>query len=374
MGEVTTCGLCGAPYLVPLLDLGVQPLAERYGDGPAYPLRLVRCRSCTLVQLDYIVPQGELFPADHLYATGNTAAMRKHFAELAALIALDTSPDDVIVDIGANDGTLLRALGGRGTLIAVEPTAQARKIPAPVTVYEKFFTAGLASQIRDEHGPAAVIIACNVLAHVGWPHDFMSGVALLLRDNGVFITENHDLSSVTDDMQIDTVYHEHLRYYDLVTLGRLLAGHGLAVCHSKRIDVHGGSFRVRATRGTVQDLQVRADAAALQLRGLLRSLTAGGAAVYGVGATTRATPLIHFTGIAPYISCVCELLGSQKIGHMIPGTAIPIVDEAKLIADQPAYALLFSWHIAGDIMRSLRRAGYTGKFIVPLPAPRIVDG
>jgi len=371
MGRVTACGLCGSPYLAQILDMGMQPLAEQYGRGPEYPLRLVRCRSCTLVQLDYIVPYTELFAPGHPYAAGNSAERRRHAQELAAVIR--TRADDTLVDIGANDGTSLAAFGGRCRLIAVEPTDQARKIGPPVIVYQKFFTSGLAMSIRDTYGPVQVVTAYNVLAHVPEPHDFMTGVATLLSDGGTFITENHDLSAVTSGLQIDTVYHEHLRYYDLVTLGRLLADHGLAVWDSQQIPAHGGSFRVRA--GHVDTgLQHRADTVKDRLAALLAMLTSGGCPVYGVGAATRATPLMHFTGADAYLTCVCEIAGSEKIGKMMPGTTVPIVDEKKLIEDQPPYALLFAWHIAGDVMGSLRAAGYEGKFIIPLPQPRIVSG
>lgn len=371
MGKVIACGLCGSPYLLPMLDLGVQPLAEQYDDdGSRYPLRLVRCRSCTLVQLDYIVPATEVFAPDHPYAAGNSAERRRHARELADLIG--TRADDTIVDIGANDGTSLAAFGGRCRLIAVEPTRQARKIKPPILVFEKFFTSGLAQRIRHIYGTVQVVTAYNVLAHVPDPHDFMTGVAILLGENGMFITENHELGAVTSGLQIDTVYHEHLRYYDLVTLGRLLADHGLVVCDSQQIPAHGGSFRVRASKPDA-GLQHRADVVKDRLVALLAMLTDGGAAVYGVGAATRATPLMHFTGADAYLTCVCEIAGSEKIGKMMPGTMVPIVDEKKLIEDQPPYALLFAWHIADDVMRSLRTAGYTGKFIIPLPQPRIIN-
>ncbi len=348
----------------------MQPIAEHYGSGPAYPLRLVRCRSCTLVQLDYIVPAPDLFPAEHPYAAGNSAERRRHASELASLIR--TRADDTIVDIGANDGTSLAAFEGRCRLIAVEPTDQARKIQPPVIVYQKFFSFGVASRIRETYGPVQIVTAYNVLAHVPDPHDFMTGVAILLSDGGTFITENHDLSAVTNGMQIDTVYHEHLRYYDMVTLGRLLSDHGFAVLDSARIPAHGGSFRVRAAKPD-SDLQRRADLVKERLVALLSMLTDGGCAVYGVGAATRATPLMCFTGADRFLTCVCEPAGSEKIGRMMPGTQIPIVDEKKLIEDQPPYALLFAWHIAEDVINSLCADGYKGKFIIPLPQPRIVN-
>jgi hypothetical protein len=226
MAEILRCGSCGEHDLAPVLDMGMQPLAE-HDNGERYPLKLVRCTNCTLVQLSYIPDQHEMFPPDHPYATGNTRAMRDHFGELADKVLYRTSPEDLIVDIGANDGTFLTACPDALRRIAVEPTNQAAKCrKKDLTTWQKFFTSGLAREILGYAGPAKVITACNVLAHVPDPHDFLTGVLTLLADDGVFITENHDWASIANGMQIDTVYHEHLRYYSVSSLSRLLAGHG----------------------------------------------------------------------------------------------------------------------------------------------------
>lgn len=365
------CGLCGASYLSPVLNLGSQPLAEAYGkDSPRYPLRLVRCQACTLVQLDDPPDQRALFPEDHPYAVGDTLANWEHFAELARLAGSLLSAGDLVADIGANDGTFLSMFDLGTVTVAVEPTRQAEKINADA-VYHEFFTAGTAQRIRDEQGRASVVTACNVLAHVPDPHDFMSGVMILLEDDGVFITENHDLRSVTEGLQIDTVYHEHLRYWDVSTLSRLLAMHGLAVTGYEPVRRHGGSFRVTARRVMHGDLQARAVYAAQELRKLLDTLTRGGDEVFGVSAATRATPLLHYAGIGQYLTYVCEVEGSSKIGLTMPGTDIPIVPDRVLIEEQPQYALLFCWHIRDTVIPRLREAGYRGRFIVPLPHPEV---
>jgi hypothetical protein len=187
----------------------------------------------------------------------------------------------------------------------------------------------------------------------------------------VFVTENHDVVSVLDGLQIDTVYHEHLRYYSITSLSRLLGMHGFVVTAVQKIDTHGGSFRTFARRPR-RGLEKRAADAACRLRVLLAQANAEGP-VYGIGATTRATPLIHYARIAGRLACVCEVAGSEKIGLAMPGTGIPVVDEAKLIADQPPYALLLSWHIADSIIPALRVKGYRGKFILPLPEARVLD-
>jgi hypothetical protein len=186
------------------------------------------------------------------------------------------------------------------------------------------------------------------------------------------VTENHDLRSIIDGLQIDTVYHEHLRYYDIVSLGRLLSMHGLAITEVLNVPVHGGSFRVTARRIGYGDLQQRAVDAASDLYSMCRDLRTAGHRIYGVGAATRATPLMWFAGIGPFLDCVTEVETSEKIGLTMPGTNLPIVPDAKLIADQPEYALLFSWHIAATVIPKLRAAGYAGKFIIPLPKPEII--
>lgn len=370
MGEIGGCGICGSPELNVILDLGEQPLAER--DSKPYPLTLVQCLVCSLVQLNYIVDQVDVFPAGHPYATGNTRPLREHFAWLAAELEAGMADGDLVVDVGCNDGTLLAGFTDRVRRLGVEPTDQAAKCAAQgIQVWQNYFTAEVGHGIRHLSGPAKVVTACNVLAHVPDVHDFMAGVTDMLDDDGVFVTENHALSSITEGLQIDTVYHEHLRYYSVSSLSRLLAMHGLDVATVTRIPTHGGSLRVTA-RKVSGDLDARALLAAAKLNQLVMQAKASGP-VYGVGAATRATPLIHFAGLTHAIDCVCEVASSEKIGMLMPGTSIPVVDEVRLIEDQPPHALLFSWHIAGALIPKLRQMGYKGKFIIPLPEPEISD-
>lgn len=383
-GEVKACGGCGATadHLSLLLDMGLQPLPEALGNTRRYPLKLMRCLVCSLVQLDYIPDPAQVFKKSHPYSTGNSAALREHYGELAREVATHLLVDDVVVDIGANDGTFLRSFpGSLGhpalKLVAVEPTNQIRKPAtygnqAPLTVYQEFFSSRLAVQIREEQGPAKVVTACNVLAHVPYPHDFMEGVRTLLADDGLFITENHDVASVLDGLQIDTVYHEHLRYYSPATLAFLLERHGFRIESQVSADTHGGSFRTCA-RLPKPDFTRRASVAATALRAMLWKFREDRKTVYGVSAATRATPLIHYAGIQDMITACGEVPGSDKIGTKIPGTQIPVVDEQALIDNQADYALLFNWHMAGKVIPKLREAGYEGKFIVPLPEPRVLD-
>lgn len=368
---ITECGLCGSDELSLILDLGQQPIAERFDDDQTYPLQLLKCRSCSLAQLSFIVDQEILFPPGHPYASGNTRALVDHFRDLAATVARPLRAGDLVVDIGANDGTFLSSFTPVVRRLAVDPTDQVRKCGKHgIIVRQGFFTAAMAREILDEHGEAQLITASNVLAHVPDPHDFMAGVADLLAPGGRFVTENHALESITDGLQWDTVYHEHLRYYSVQSLSKLLGMHGMQVMDAERIPLHGGSFRTYATmRG--DGLASYAANSAAQLRLFLEAL--GPVSIYGIGAATRAVPLIHYARIAPFLTCVCEVPSSDKIGCMMPGTNIPVVPEAKLFADQPPYALLFPWHLADRLAPALRAEGYTGKFIVPLPKARFAD-
>jgi hypothetical protein len=374
---VTACGLCQRgfdPYVAPVLDLGYQPLAEDMRAGaPRYPLRLLRCKFCDLVQLDFIVNQREVFKPDHTYSSGNSNALHAHFQALADELRenMELGPNDVIVDIGANDGTFL-SKSLRGFRVGIEPTNQINGAISSGRVqkaYREFFTSTLAGQVRRECGEAKLVTATNVLAHVPDPHDFLEGVKTLLADDGVFVTENHDVQSVLDG-QIDTVYHEHIRYYSRKTLRRLLEMHDFEILEERPIPTHGGSFRTYARKKRT-DLQGQSDAAAKKLREMLEAIPPY-EHIYGIGATTRASTLIHFAKIQKYIECVCEVSISDKLGKVMPGTEISIVDEECLFRDQPAYAVLFSWHMADVIIPKLREKGYRGHIIVPLPEPRVL--
>jgi hypothetical protein len=202
--------------------------------------------------------------------------------------------------------------------------------------------------------------------------------------------------SLIETLQYDTIYHEHLRHYSLTSLAYLLKMHGLEVIHAKGIPTHGGSIRVYAARAgkypvrptvaPILEQEARELApeklssfknqvvqTKIDLFALLRDIKAKGQRVYGIGAPSRASTLINYVGLDDGIlDCVLEIKGSYKIGKYIPGTVVPVLDESRLFEDQPEYAMLLSWHIADELIPKLTARGYKGKFIVPLPQPRVV--
>ncbi len=403
---VECCQVCGSEKLDDVLSLGYMPpvnqmvpIGEVPRQQPWFPTHLLHCRQCDLVQLGLAVDPVIIFPPEYPYTSGTTKVLRDNFADLqresAAMLGL--RPDDLVVDIGSNDGTLLSNFKNVGNrVLGIEPTdvgdiANSRGIPT----VKYYFGSEAARKVKAEHGPARVVTAANCFAHMEEVHAIVDGIMEMLGDNGVFISESHYLIGLLDTLQYDTVYHEHLRYYSLTSLKYLLEMHDLEVFHARPIPSHGGSIRVYAARRgqyKVQDsvaqmlaAEPKGEAMAkrlaafrnevvlskLRLLSMIRDLKEKGARIVGISAPSRASTLVNYVGLDEgLIDYVCEIPGSLKIGKCMPGTGIPVVDEARLFADQPDCAIIFSWHIADELAPKLRAKGFRGQFITPLPKPR----
>jgi hypothetical protein len=405
---VDECQVCGNRDLESVLFLGYLPpvnqmrtIGERPHEQPAYPAELLRCPQCQLVQIGLIVDPAILFPPEYPYTSGTTRILRENFAELQreATPLLNLTGSELVVDIGSNDGTLLQNFHVAGhPVCGVEPTLMANLAnQRGIRSIMSFFGPAAAARVVKECGKAQVVTATNVFAHIEGIHEIVDSVLAMLDDDGVFITESHYLMSLIETLQYDTIYHEHLRHYSLESVAYLLNMHGLEVIHAKRIPTHGGSIRVYAARKgtrqvlpTVQQvLDTEHEAGALadrlqafkhrvalskvQLHALFEDLIAKEARVYGVGAPSRASTLINYVGLdRELLDCVVEVKDSYKVGKYMPGTLVPVVDEARLFEDQPEYALLLSWHIADELIPKLTGRGFKGGYIVPLPTPRII--
>ena len=251
--------------------------------------------------------------------------------------------------------------------------------------------------ILNKFGKAKVITATNVFAHIENINDLMGNVLRILETDGVFITESHYLMPLLKEVQYDTIYHEHLRYYSLLSLSYLFNKFNLSIFHAKKIPTHGGSIRVYAARKgkfktykSVKKIlseekkflnwksfnKFRNDVvkAKIDLYKILNKIVKRKCKVYGIGAPSRASTLINYLGLTnEIIQNVCEIDGSYKIGNYMPGTNIPIISEKNLYIENPEYALLLSWHISKELIFNLRKKGFKGKFIIPLPKPRIIS-
>ena len=405
---VECCQICGYEPLENVLSLGYMPpvnqmvkIGEVPHQQPWFPTPLLHCRNCDLVQLGLAVDPVIIFPAEYPYTSGTTKLLRDNFIDLCAESSamLGLGKDDLVVDIGSNDGTLLSNFQNAGhRVLGIEPTdvgriAQGRGIPT----MQRYFSLDAAREAKRLHGAARVVTAANCFAHIEDVHAIVDGIVDLLAPGGVFISESHYLIPLLDKLQYDTIYHEHLRYYSLTSLKHLLELHGLEVFHARPIPSHGGSIRVYAARGgtkTVCDsvatmltaepkreamvqrlARFRRDVVLSKLRliSLLRGFKEKGARIAAISAPSRASTLVNYVGLDEgIIDYCCEIAGSLKIGMYMPGTGIPVVEEARLFADQPDCALIFSWHIAEELAPKLRAKGFRGEMITPLPEPRVL--
>ena len=404
---VESCQVCGngtlesvifIDYLPPVNTM--PPIGTRPAEQPAYPAEVLRCPKCELVQLGLVVDPNILFPPSYPYTSGTTKILRENFAELyrEVMATYPIGKEDLVVDIGSNDGTLLGNFHDGGhRVLGIEPT-NAGKIAQKkgITTMISFFTKDAASKAVKKYGKAKIVTAANVFAHIENPSAVVKSIVSMLDKDGIFISESHYWVALLETLQYDTIYHEHLRYYSLTALKYLLEMHGLEVIRAKRIPTHGGSIRVySAKKGTrtvhesvkqILDHEKQALSqeslarfrkgvvdSKLALLAMLKDIKQRGERIYGIGAPSRSSTLINYVGLNDGIlDAVLEISGSYKIGKYVPGTVVPVLDEKLLFEKPPEYALLFSWHIADELIPKLRARGYQGRFIVPLPEPRIV--
>lgn len=408
VGHITHCQICGESALERIFSLGHHPpvhghLTEEMLHEPeiTYPLNWCRCPRCGLLQLDFAVDPRILFSEEYPYHTGMTMMLVRACRALAEQMtrSLHLGNADLAVDIGSNDGTLLQGFKELGVrTLGVEPSgvakvAQRRGIPT----MQDFFTERVARAIVAQYGHAKVITATNVFAHVNNLYELLAGIDALLDPEGVFVSDSQYLMDIVGKLELDTIYHEHLRFYALRPLLEMCARAGMSLVDAERTNAAGGSIRVFIMRGNhpqsvrmqallkdeddaglsrrevYDEFASRAIRAAQRLRALLLACKEEGARIAGVGAPARSNTLLNFARIGPdLLSYAGERAGSPKIGLYTPGMHIPVVDEARIVEEQPEYALILSWHIGEELMSKLREKGYRGRFIMPLPEPRIV--
>ena len=410
LGRLHNCQICSSANLEQILDLGHQApcdslLTQAQMDQPEaqYPLRLVRCGDCGLVQIDYVVDPTVLFHKEYPYRSGITATLTQNLHRTTQVIVetYKLKPGSLTVDIGSNDGTLLQGFKNQGMRpLGIEATNIAQiAIRNGIETVQAFFSEAVGRQLTKSHGQAMAITATNMFAHVNNLGDLMRGVDALLAPGGVFVTESHYLLDLLETNQFDSIYHEHLKYYSIRPLIELMRSYDFSVTDVERIPNYGGSIRVYAEKGVNRPMSPRMkDLLALEaqsglnaperyvrfaeevrenklaLQELLLSLKRQGKPVPGIGCPGRSSTLLNYCGVDPdWMPYIAEQSTSLKLGMFLPGTHVPIVDEKRLFEEQPEYAMILSWHYAAPIIRKLREAGLRSKIIVPLPHVQIVE-
>lgn len=396
--------------MLPIISLGHQApcdslLWPKQLNEPerTYPLNLMLCASCSLVQIDYAVAAEELFFPEYPYRSGITPALVSNLKKTGPTIVnrFNVPRNTLAVDIGSNDGTLLSGFKEADMkVLGVEPTNISRIANENgIETIQAFFYEGLAKNIIRTHGKAEVVTAANMFAHVSKLGSLIRGVETLLVEDGVFVTESHYLLDLIDTVQYDSIYHEHLKYYSVKSIAQLFSYYDFTVVDIDRIPNYGGSIRVYAQKGknhpvgsSVTDLLKEEDRRGLyseaiyadfasrirkskrQLQKLLVEALGRGERIVGIGSPGRAATLLSYCNIdVDTMSYIAEQSTSLKLGLFMPGSHVPIIDEKVMLEEQPEYAVVLSWHYWKPIVDKLRAKGLKSKIIIPLPEVRILD-
>ena len=403
------CIVCRAELPDPFLDLGSTALANKFlapaeaaQHEASFPLRVTRCDACAHVQLNELVPPHLMFE-DYLYVSAASDTLLGHLHDLAAVVVArrELAEGDLVVDIGANDATLLQGFARHGVrTLGVDPAVNlaAHAADSGIDRYTGFFGSQSAREIVERWGPASVITATNTFPHIPDLHDFMTGIDTALAPGGAFVIEAHYLLDILEQLAFDTVYHEHVSYWALGPMQRLFAQHGMEVTSAERLPIHHGQLRVfvqRIGEGQPDESVARIlaqeaehellepktwEAFAERVNGLKRDLhatlarlRAEGKRVGGYGAPAKGSTLLSFLDLGPDdIEWIADR-SALKQGRLTPGSHIPIVSPERLLDERPDAVLLLAWNFADEIIAQQREyVEGGGRFVVPVPEVRFL--
>lgn len=406
----TTCRFCNSRNLRSILDFGEVALAggfllpEQFKDEQKYSLELFFCVDCYLLQVINVIPSEVLF-SNYFYFSSAIRTLRQHFEQYAKEVTdrFLAPGQGFVVEIGCNDGVLLKPFRDLG--IKTLGVDRATNVVEPlqsqgITVINDLFTEEVAARIREAEGPANVIAANNVYAHIDDMHDVTQGIRTLLAEDGVFIFEVHYISHLIEHLQYDMIYHEHMSYYSLLALDNFFAEFDLEIFDVKPIPIHAGSMRyyVRKIGGrphepvseAVHQLRMEernkgydkvetylsyadeVNQTRATLLNLLYTLKEAGKSVVGYGASGRANTVIQYCALDHQLLDYMIDDAPAKLGYYTPGSHFLIRSREALLADHPDYVLVFAWSFIEEIIaRSTEYLEAGGKFILPLPSVRI---
>jgi SAM-dependent methyltransferase len=402
------CRSCGRAGLVPVLDLGETPLADRLLTSeqlaqpePRFPLEVAFCPECSLMQILETVPPEQVFDAEYPYYSSFSPYLLEHSRENALeLIGMrGLGAESLVVELASNDGYLLKNYVEQGIpVLGIDPVPgpAAAAVAVGVPTMQEFFTRELAAQLAGARRQADVIHANNVLAHVADTNGFVAGIATLLKDDGVAVIEFPYVRDLIDHCEFDTIYHEHLCYFSVTSVDHLLRRHGLYLNDVRRLPIHGGSLRLYvekreqvgpAVHGLLGeelklgldrpdyylDFSHRVEKLKHDLLGLLRGLKGKGQRLAAYGAAAKGATLINYVGVGTDLVEFVVDRNVHKQGLHMPGQHLPILSPEELMTRKPDAVLMLSWNFADEILR--QQAAYReqgGRFVIPVPEPRVV--
>jgi len=405
------CRFCGAELHHRVVDLGMSPLCESYvpqerldAMEPFYPLNVWVCQECLLVQLNQYVHADEIF-SEYAYFSSFSTAWLKHAEDYVSMITgrLGLNEKSLAVELASNDGYLLQYFVKRGIpCLGIEPAANvaesARKLGVETEV--TFFGESSAKQLRDKGRLADLVLGNNVLAQVPDINDFVSGIPIILKPNGVVTIEFPHLQRLFEENQFDTIYHEHFSYFSLLSAETIFAKHGMTLFDVEELWTHGGSLRIYAKHtadnthpitqrlidlkqrevalgyremATYTRFEERVRETKRKLLEMLIDIKRAGKRIVGYGAPGKGNTLLNYCGIREDFIDFTVDRNPYKQGRFLPGTHIPICEPSRLDEARPDYIFILPWNFKDEIMKQLAHSREWGaRFIVPIPEATIV--
>lgn len=400
------CRHCQSELHDTFIDLGFSPPSNAYlktedlrRPETCYPLKVMVCRQCWLVQTEDYTHYDQLFDTEYAYFSSTSTTWLQHASRYVDMIAarLKLGEKSLVVELAANDGYLLQYVKQKGIpCLGIEPTkstadaARAKGIP----VVEEFFGVALGQRLRGSHGTADLIAANNVLAHVPDINDFVGGMAALLAPEGTVTVECPHLLNLIAQSQFDTIYHEHFSYLSLVAVERVMRSQGLRVYDVEELPTHGGSLRIYACHagaGIVASpsveamlarerafglermeaytgFQSKAEEIKMQLLEFLLEQKRAGKKVLAYGAAAKGNTLLNYSGVHPDLLAMVADAAPSKQGKYMPGSHVPIVSPQRLLQEKPDVVLILPWNIKDEVAEQLAEIrNWGGRFAIAVP-------
>ena len=408
--SLTKCHFCSGPSLRRVLDLGKQPHSDDFVEQERleqaevfFPLKLVSCGDCGLLQINYYVNPDILYRTNYVYESSITKTGVAHYEEMSKTISdrFKFPESSLVVDIGSNVGVLLNGFKKNGhSVLGVDPAKKVAKkaIENGIPTIIDFFNEEVADEILANYNPVSIVTGTNVFAHLHDVHSAMRGIKKILASEGVLVIEAPYALEMIEKNEYDTIYHQHIGYLAVKPMQQFFTQYDMDLFDIEYKTIHGGTIRYFVGHkdshrvsdsiekyiskeeefGLYDEVRLEQFRAGVelqrsQLQTLLLGLKMDGKKIVGVSAPAKGNTLLNYCGLDSSILDFTTERSQLKIGKYTPGSSIPIVSDDELLRVQPDYALILAWNFAEEIMKNLddyKKAG--GKFIIPIPYPIII--